>query len=92
MNEFGSFNLADAGVRAVSRSASSTEERELFAIFSGLRVLSMATPAAAPTTPLVERSATTIFEGEGAREHLDRPYRWLPQPPASNHATRLSSV
>ena len=53
--------MAHRGAREATQSAaSSSEERELFAIFSGLRVVTMTT-----TAPVATREATTTFEGDG---------------------------
>lgn len=102
MNELTSMNVVNGAIgrEATLSDASSNEERELFAIFSGLRVVHMTTAHGAHAP----RATAFDFEGEAsarqsqevaAVERPDRPYRWLPtqfnMPPGSYHA-RLSSV
>lgn len=89
MNELTSMNvvndLAQGGGSNNRSETSSSEERELFAIFSGLRVMTMTrgAPDAGASAAAAQRATTTTFEGDGTAQNADRPerpYRWLPAP------------
>ena len=98
-NELTSMNVVNnVRARQASQSAASSEERELFAIFSGLRVVTMTPEHQVRDQATGQSAATTTFEGDGAAnlaDRPDRPYRRslaLALPPGSYPQTRLSSV
>ena len=67
-------NEEHGGREVSSRNASSSGERELFAIFSGLRVVSMANKNKQNETNRLGASSPQ----EEVSLPIERPYRWIP--------------